>query len=244
MMTDNNVQFYQEEQKRLKNEIERKHGKTTEQLYKEREKRARDATELRVPDRVPLSLNADPANYANIQRSAAYYDSIGWKSAVRQVTVAFEPDMCNAGLPTSGAALETLGVTNRLWPGGPLPPDYEYQIEEMEFMKAEEYDLFFSDPTDFMIRYYLPRMYAAMAPFAKLPPLGLIMAGFEGMDMTLVTPEFEQAALSVAKAGREMREFRNGIGDSYGDLAYLGFPPFTQLGIGGIGGAPFDTISS
>ena len=79
---------------------EKKHGKSVEQLYKEREKRAKDATQVKVPDRVPLSLNADPANYTKIHRSAAYYDPIGWKSAVREVTVAFEPDMCNAGLPT------------------------------------------------------------------------------------------------------------------------------------------------
>ncbi len=121
--------LYQEEQKKIKAQIERKYKKTTEQLYAEREKRARDATELRVPDRVPLSVNAEPSKYTGVQRSAAYYDPIGWKRATRQVTVEFEPDMSNAGLPTSGAALEILGVTNRLWPGGPLPPDYEYQIE-------------------------------------------------------------------------------------------------------------------
>ena len=104
-MTDENIQAYQQEQKRIKAEIEKKHGKTTEQLYAERETRARDAIALKEPDRVPLSINVDPANYADIQRSAAYYDPIGWKRAVREVTVAFEPDMCNAGLPTSGAAL-------------------------------------------------------------------------------------------------------------------------------------------
>jgi hypothetical protein len=243
-MTDEDAKTYQEEQKRIKDEIERQHGKTAEQLYAEREKRTRDAAELKEPDRVPLSLNVDPANYADIQRSAAYYDPIGWKRAVREVTVAFEPDICNAGLPTSGAALETLGVTNRLFPGGKLPANYEYQIEEMEFMKADEYDMFFSDPTDFMIRCYLPRMYTAMSPFAKLPPLGLIMSGFEGLTTLLATPEFEKAARDIAKAGNQMREFRKTIGDSYGDLAYLGFPPFTQLGVGGIGGAPFDTVSS
>jgi hypothetical protein len=243
-MISRDVKTYQEEQKRIKDEIERRHGKTTEQLYAEREKRTRDATELKEPDRAPLSLNADPSNYTGVQRSAAYYDPIGWKRAVRDFTVAFEPDHCNAGLPTSGAALETLGVTNRLWPGGPLPPDYEYQIEEMEFMKEDEYDLFFSDPTDFMLRRYLPRMYSALSPFAKLPPLSLIGSGFEGLTTLLATPEFEKAARDIAKAGKQMRKFRNTIGDSYGDLAYLGFPPFTQLGIGGIGGAPFDTVSS
>jgi len=102
-MADKNLEKYQQEQKKIKDEIERKHGKTVEQLYKEREKRAKDVTELRVPDRVPLSINADPANYTEIHRSAAYYDPIGWKRAVREVTVAFEPDMANAGLPVRSA---------------------------------------------------------------------------------------------------------------------------------------------
>jgi hypothetical protein len=243
-VTDRNVEAYYEEQRRIIAEIEQKHGKTTAQLYAEREKRARDATELRVPDRVPLSVNADPAKYTGIQRSAAYYDPIGWKRATRQMTVAFEPDLANAGLPTSGAALEALAVTNRLWPGGPLPPDYEYQIEEMEFMKEDEYDIFLSDPTDFMIRYYIPRMYASMAPLAKLPPLGTIMSGFDGLTTLLVTPEFRKAARAVSRAGKEMTAFRKTIGDAYGELAELGFPPFSQLGVGGIGGAPFDTVSS
>ena len=244
MAIANGVELYQEEQKRIKAEIERKHGKTTEQLYAEREKRARDTTELRVPDRVPLSINADPANYTNIQRSAAYYDPLAWKRAVREVTVAFEPDMANAGLPMSGAAMEALGVTNRLWPGGPLPPDYEYQVEEKEFLKEEEYDIFLNDPTDFMIRYYWPRMYTSMAPLAKLPPLSGMLGGLEGLSVILSSPEFEEAAKAIKKAAKETLEFRAMIGNSYGDLAYLGFPPFSQLGVGGVGGAPFDTFSS
>jgi hypothetical protein len=243
-MTVSNATLYRQEQKRIKDEIEHRHGKTTAQLYQERERRATDAIELRTPDRVPLSLNADPANYTDVKRSAAYYDPIGWKRAVRQVTVDFEPDMCSAGLPMSGAALTTLGVTNRLWPGGPLPPDYEYQFIENEFMKEDEYDIFLSDPTDFMLRYYFPRMYGALAPLSKLPPLGVILSGFEGITPLFATPEFEQAALALVKAGRQTRRFRKTIGDAYGELAALGFPPFSQLGGGGVGGAPFDTVSS
>ena len=243
-MADKDQELYYEEQKRIKAEIERKYGKTTEQIYEEREKRARDAIELKEPDRIPLSINADPSRYTNIQRSAAYYDPIGWKRATRQVTIEFEPDMCNAGLPTSGTALEALGVTNRMWPGGPFPPDYRYQFIEGEYMKEDEYDIFFSDPTDFMIRYFLPRMYRAMQPLSQLPPLGTIMTGFERITTLFATPEFEQVARAISKAGKEIQKFRNTIGDAYEDLAYLGFPPFSQLGAGGIGGAPFDTVSS
>ena len=243
-MADKDQELYLEEQKRIKEEIEKKYGKSTEELYKEREKRNRDTVELRIPDRIPISLNVDPSRYTSAQRSSAYYDPIGWKRAVREVTVAFEPDMCNAGLPTSGPALETLGVTNRLYPGWTLPPDYEYQFLEVEFLKEDEYDIFLSDPTDFMLRYYFPRMYSNLAHLADLPPLGTILSGFEGVTTYFARPEFVQMAQTLHKAGQQMQQFRDTIGDGYEDLAYLGFPPFTQLGISGIGGAPFDTVSS
>jgi len=41
-----------------------------------------------------------------------------------------------------------------------------------------------------------------------------------------------------------MAKFRKTIGDSYEELADLGFPAFAHVGTGGVGGAPFDTVSS
>ena len=38
----------------LKEEIEKKHGKSVEEIYQEREKRLYDAITLKVPDRVPV----------------------------------------------------------------------------------------------------------------------------------------------------------------------------------------------
>ena len=244
MIENGDAELYNEEQRRIKQEIERKHGKSTERVYEEREKRVRSATELREPDRVPMTVSADPAVYAGIHRSAEYYSALEWKRAVRQVTVDLEPDMANAGLPTSGSALETLGVTNRLWPGGPLPSNYQYQFVEKEFMKENEYDLFLSDPTDFMIRFYFPRMYSALSPLSKLPPLGVIFAGFENLTTIFATAEFRQLAETLSRAGEDMASFRKSVGNAYKDLAYLGFPSYSRLGLGGIGGAPFDAVSS
>jgi len=172
MTTSPSPEEYKKELYALKSEIEEKTGRTTEQLYEEREKRVKGVIELKVPDRVPFTINLNTSKYCGIPNSAAYYDPIGWKKTMRQITLDFEPDMCNAGLPTSGAALEILDVKNRQWPGGPLPPDYEYQFIESQFMNEDEYDIFLEDPTDFVIRYFLPRMYGALKPLAKLPPMG------------------------------------------------------------------------
>jgi hypothetical protein len=244
MSTSLEVQQYEKEQEKLKREIERKTGKTTEQLYEEREKRVRDAIELKVPDRIPLTVMVNMNNYTGLPNSAAYYDPIGFKRATRRITLDFEPDMCNAGLPTSGDAMTILDVKNRLWPGGPLPPDYDYQFVESEWMKADEYDLFLSDPSDFTLRYYLPRMYGAMKPMAKLPPLGMLFQGFEMLTPLFTSPEFIKMAKSLDKAGRAVEKFHETIGDSYEELAQLGFPAFADVRVGGVGGAPFDTVSS
>jgi hypothetical protein len=234
---------YQKELQQLRQEIERRTGKSAEELYEEREKRARDAIELREPDRIPFSVNVDLRSYTGVRNSAAYYEPVAYKMAMRKITLDLEPDMCNAGLPTSGDALEALGVTNRLWPGGPLPPDYEYQFVEGEYLKADEYDMFLDDPTDFLIRRFLPRMYKAFAPLAQLPPLGMLFQGFEGLATLFATDEFREMASKVASAGKSMQAFRDLIGDSYEELAQLGFPAFAPLG-SGVGGAPYDALSS
>ncbi|MBN2239235.1 MAG: hypothetical protein JW712_05640 [Dehalococcoidales bacterium] len=242
---DTNIEEYNREQEKLKEELEKKYGKPLEEVYAEREKRTNDVIDLKVPDRVPLSLNANPAKFTEIPQSALYYDPLAYKKANRQLTVAFEPDLCNAGLPNSGATWDALGVTNRLWPGGNLPEDYEYQFMEKEFLKEDEYDEYFYDPTGFMIRKFLPRMYTSLIALEELPPLDLIMSGFEGLTSLLVSPGFQKAARAIQTAGEENKKFREMIGDAAEDLADLGFPPFfSMLGASGIGGAPFDTVSS
>ena len=236
---------YEKENQLLKEEIERKTGKTTEQLYEEREQRVRDAIECKKPpDRIPLATHPDTQAYTGVPNSAGYYDPIAFKRAMRTITLDLEPDMANAGLPMSGVALAALDVKNRLWPGGPLPPDYDMQFVEGEWMKGDEYDLFLSDPADFVVRYYWPRMYGAMAPLAKLPPIGNLFQGFEGITPMLASPEFIKMAKLIAKAGRATEKFRKTIGDSSEELAELGFPALSHLGAGGIGGAPFDVVSS
>lgn len=109
-------------------------------------------------------------------------------------------------------------------------------------MKEDEYDLFLSDPSDFVVRYYLPRVYGALKPLSELPPLSLMFNSFEGITTLFASPEFEQLAKALSKAGKELEKYRQTMGDAQEELALLGFPAFSHFG--GAGGAPFDTISS
>jgi hypothetical protein len=244
MSSPEEIRKYMEENLLLKKQIEERAGKTVAQLYNERNKRVRNAIELKEPDRVPFSLIIDAHAYAGVPNSASYYDPITVKRAMRQAAVDLEPDMAEGGFPACGDAMTELDVKNVLWPGGPLPSDYGMQAVEGEYMKADEYDMFLNDPTGFMIRRYLPRIYGVLQPLTKLPPLDSMFMGFDSLTPLIASPEFGEMAKHLAAAGKQIEKFRKLIIDTFGDLEQLGFPPFTSFGGGGIGGAPYDTVTS
>lgn len=240
--------------KQLKEEIEKKHGKTTEQLLLEREKRVSDAIELRVPDRVPVTMQTGvfAARYAGLPLSSMYYDHPAYQEACLKTVLDFEPDTgASMVLVNSGLVMELLGTRHQAWPGGTLPADTPYQYVEGEYMKAEEYDLFLNDPSDFIFRYYLPRIYGTFQPLSKLPPFRNMIGGigFTSILNMLARPEFKELADRLSSAVQEQERVRQeGAGFSHA-MNYLGFPSQygagvrTGLGGGGIGSAPFDTIS-
>jgi uroporphyrinogen-III decarboxylase len=238
------IKEFRENQKKLKDSVEQKTGKSADQLYEEREKRVRDAIALKETDRVPVSLRMAyfPAKYIGIPTSTAYYDNIGWREAVSKTVVDFEPDMyqMSAGM-SSGAVMETLGPTQTRWPGGPLPPNVSHQAIDVEVMKQDEYDLFLSDPTGFALRYMLPRSYNALAPLSSLPSLADRVTNFAALTPTFTRQDYRDMARALLKAGEEQEKWQEVNGNIEDELADLGFPPNGHMG--GVGGAPFDMIS-
>ena len=238
------AQNFPEDIVKLRQEIEKKHGKTPEQLFEEREKRVRDAIALREPDRVPVDVRMTyfPAKHLGIPISTAYYDAAAWRRAMIKTVVDFEPDLYSSASGNSpGRALDILGPTQMKWPGGPLPPNVSHQAIDVECMKAEEYDLFLEDPTDFTLRYILPRAYTSLEPLTMLPQLSDRLMGFSAMTAMFTWPEFRTMAQALLKAGEEQVKWSEASGNLEEDLANLGFPPHGY--IGGAGGAPFDMIS-
>jgi len=128
--------------------------------------------------------------------------------------------------------------------GGSRPDDFNYQFIEKEYMKEDEYDMFLDDPSGFMIRCYLPRVYGVLKPLAKLPPLDSMFMGLEYLTPLFASPEFLEMAQHLAESGRHVQKLFATIGDTLEELAQLGFPPFASFVRGGVGGAPFDTLTS
>ena len=147
-------------------------GTSPEVLYEEREKRVRDVIALREPDRVPvvLTMNYFPARYAGevtVAESYSNYDV--WWQAAKKTIVDLQPDLYSAGAGGSGLALKSLGPKLYRWAGDGLEANSLHQYIEGESLKAEEYDVFLSDPGDFTLRRYLPRVWAALEPFLSFP---------------------------------------------------------------------------
>ena len=235
---------YQQENLALKKQIEERTGKTIEQLYDERSQRCRAAVQLKKTDRVPFSLMFDAQSLAGVSNAASYYEPLKMKRAMRETAMELEPDMAEGGFPSCGDAMTELDVKNVLWPGGPLPADAGMQAVEGEYMLADEYDMFINDPTGFVIRRYLPRVYGVLKPLAKLPPMDSLFMGFDFLTPLFASPEFVEMAKHLAAAGKHVENFRKNLMEISGDLEQLGFPPFASFASGGVGGAPYDTLTS
>ena len=225
-------------------EIVKTSDKTPGQLYEEREKRVRDAIQLREPDRVPVRLetHAFPARYTAIPMAAKYYDLAAWKEATKKTILDFEPDIYQSTvMPESGETLSLLGPKHLKWPGGALPPHLAHQAVEQEYMKAEEYDLFLDDPTDYTLRYLIPRGYGGLAPLATLPYLADSFGSVAGLTSLFTKAEFLEMARVVFEAGQAQEQAEKVTTGFDEEMALLGFPQASHGG--GAGGAPFDLLS-
>jgi len=216
-----------------------------EELYEEREKRVRDAIQLKEPDRVPVVLGGAyfAARYVGVPASSLYYDLDAWKAAYKKTLLDFNPDIHSeyAGV-AGGSTLEALGAMQIRWPGYNLSSDASYQFVEGEYMKEDEYKLFLSDPSDFMLRRYLPRVFKVLEPLSKLPPLRTMFSSvaFAGITPLFATPDFLSIADALYQAGQAQQKWREEALGFDEELAQLGFP--ADFHFGGLG-APFDAVS-
>ncbi|NLT65955.1 MAG: hypothetical protein GXX84_05065 [Acidobacteria bacterium] len=214
--------------------------KSNEQARQERERRLSDAIQLKVPDRVPiaLGLNYFPAKFAGTTTWAAYYDFPSWKEAYIRTARAFEVDRFIIVTNQSGAVLEALDSRQLRWPGHGVSKYHTHQFVEGEYMKAEEYDLLLNDTSDFLIRFYLPRIYGALGPTSVLPPLNSLIGALP--FHVLADEQFADMLENLTRIARQAvawhKEART-IAEELSEMGY--FCPMPLMGVG----APFDVVS-
>ncbi len=233
---------------RLVDEIEKKHGKSIQQLVEEREKRVKDAIELREPDRVPVMIGTGvfAARYAGLTASSMYYNHAAYREACKKMLLDFEPDDTMVrGAGSSGLVMELLDEKQYRWPGGNQPDDLSFQFVEAEYMKAEEYDIFLEDPSDFVLRYYLPRVYGLLAPLPKLPPLRTLIfgMGIQSLTQVLTSPEYKKIGEILVRIDEEQKRLRKEAAEFAEEMSHIGFPSRPAGQGRGITFTPFDVIS-
>ncbi|MGB9887368.1 MAG: uroporphyrinogen decarboxylase family protein [Moorellales bacterium] len=214
------------------------------QAYQERVRRLREAIELGRPDRVPIILLAGffPAQYAGLTAQEAMYDYERLGEAMRKFNRDFTTDALVGGAAVgAGKVYEILDLKLYRWPGHGTPPDTPFQCVEKEYMREDEYDLLIRDPSDYWVRYYLPRIFGALEPWSRLLPVtDLMELPFMGPYLVMIgLPEVQEAFRRLLEAGRAAQEWIRAVGAvDTENSATLGLPRFS----GGFTKAPFDTL--
>jgi hypothetical protein len=210
--------------------------------YKERTQRLIAAYKVETPDRVPVSLPvaAWPAYLAGTDTHTVMYDYQKMKQAWRKFYDEFETDsMISPAMVLPGKVYDLLDYKLYSWPGHKLPKSATgIQFVEGEYMKEDEYDLLISDPSDFWLRVYIPRVFGAFEPFKLLSPLTSIIEGPAGWFMPFIRPDMRAAAQTMIDVGKELAQWAQVIGEFTLWAMAEGYPAGRMV----FAKAPFDTI--
>jgi hypothetical protein len=219
-------------------------GKSPEQLLAERGKRLEDALSLGQPDRIPLHM---PASYLLSEYGGITHreQQDNWEKAqelLEKFALEFQPDTV-IGLFNQPRPSWALGDRMTKWPGHGLPDTGSFQFDEHEFMKAEDYEAFINDPSDWAIRTYLPRAFEKLEGLQYLPPFGMWAFGHYhlGNLPMYAAPPVQAALEALGEAIQFGLDDAARMQESIGRMVALGFPP-TFLA-GALIEAPFDFMS-
>jgi uroporphyrinogen-III decarboxylase len=126
------------------------------------------------------------------------------------------------------------------WPGQKLADHLVYQMKEDEYVKASEYGALAADPSGFFLRTYLPRVFGALEPLAKMP----LLPSIQEMPMTPTAlipfgmPDVQEAFKRLMEAGNEAVRWIQVMGGLGAQVRALGCTDWA----GGAAKAPFDAI--
>jgi len=197
--------------------------------YDARWQRVMDCVALRQPDRMPTTMMTTYwlAKYGGISNRELMYDYEKAKDIAERAILEFEPDAPSSVVISiaHGPVLEAFGYKQLQWPGHGVRDDQPFQYLDREYMKPEEYDDFLSDPTDFYLRRYLPRVAEVFEGLEELPYLpGLhyfrLLAGIR----PFARPRVRAALEKIIEAAEEVQRWVAHHSDFAGRMAARGFP--------------------
>ena len=212
-------------------------------LYSEREKRIRDAIELKQPDRVPFApfCSFFAVKHAGFEFEEAMHDYDKLIETVKKFTIDFQPDAFSDTFRIMAWAktLEILDYKQLVWPGHNGNLNTTYQFVENEYMTAEEYDMFLNDPSDFLLRRFVPKAWGLLEPLKNIRPLSWAWYTRSASYVApFGTPEISAALKELVRAGEEAQIMITKAQSLAAQMDSLGFPKqFASSSY-----APFDYI--
>lgn len=215
-----------------------------EQLLAIRSKALQDAMHLRQPEYIPIMM---PASYmlaemGGITKQELHENQEKAQELLEKAALEYQPDSIFGTIPGDPRPFLILGDRTAVFPGHGVEPNVQYQFVEREYMKADDYEAFLEDSADWAIRVYVPRVFKALEAFARIPPLGLFLAGDVSTSrfVSLASPQLASAFQTFAKAIQTVAESTEVTVKNISRLAALGFPPGILAGT--MLQAPFDMM--
>lgn len=214
------------------------------QAYEDRVQMLRDAIELKKPSRVPIApwIGLFPALWDGMTARQAYYDFARLDVAWQKWHAEFTQDVLAFSINIAPCEIfDVLDYKLYDWPGHGVPDTAGYQYVEKEWMRADEYDLLIADPSNYWQRFYLPRIFGAMDPWATMSPFtDLVEAPLTGpFFIPFGKPPVQKMFKKILQAGRVALEWDQAFGTMDGKaMATYGLPRFA----GGATKAPYDII--
>lgn len=212
-------------------------------LFDERKKRIARAVALEPSERPPFLpfMQFFPKGYVDATHEQMMYDYELLAKAHQTAILDLQPDAYNHPFPITalGPLMDILAPIIFQWPGGDLKADRPYQYVEGEYMKAEEYDDFIFDPTDFIWRIFLPRAYKQLEPLKNLSYTpGSFYTRFMSALSVFKRNDISRTFLTLSRAAEEASVLMDHGAKFTEEMKSLGFP----MQFGGIAYAPFDYI--
>jgi hypothetical protein len=215
-----------------------------EAQYKARADRIIAAVNMQKPDRVPVNLVGGfwAAHWGGLTPYDAMSDPARAARVWKDFNLEFQLDAIVSPLFASVSAqmLEDVDYKSYSWPGHGVAKEASFQYNEKEWMLAEEYDHLIADPTDYLLRVYLPRTVGAFAGFANLSSfVDFVEMPFSSFHLGgWGTPEMTEGMERLAAASRSAGAWAQSMFGMVGELMGAGFPGYFAAG----SKAPFDIL--
>ena len=212
--------------------------------FKARVDRILAAINLEKPDRVPVRLNMGfwPAKSGAITAYEAMSNPAKGAKAWKDFNLKFQPDASVDPLHNTVPAAMFAALDYKLysWPGHGVSESASYQYNEKDWMIAEDYDELISDPSDYLIRTYLPRTVGAFAGFGGLSSFWdyIELPFVFGQVMGWGSDDMVAGLEKLTAAAKVVNEWGKVIFPAMGEVMAAGFPPFA----GSATKAPFDIL--